>query len=88
MINTSEDVENLKKEIKRLGEKPEDGQPGIAVVKFGKLVRDDRVNNKFEALNSILRSAKRNKIITFEGELLLQGAHDNVDVILLQDEKE
>jgi hypothetical protein len=39
-----------------------------------------------EALNGTLRAAKRKGVITFEGQMLLQGAHDDVDVILLQDE--
>ncbi|CUA68054.1 hypothetical protein RSOLAG22IIIB_07728 [Rhizoctonia solani] len=86
MVNTEKEVELLKKEIKRLGEKPPAGQPGIAVVKFGKLVLDERVNNTFEALNNTLRSAKRKGVLTFQGEMLLQGAHNNVDVVLLQDE--
>jgi Costars len=39
-----------------------------------------------EALNGTLRAARRQKVITFEGQMLLQGVNDNVDVILLQDE--
>ena len=54
-------------------------------VKFGTLFNDDRVANIFEALVGTLKSAKKKKIIHFEGELLLQGVHDNVDVVLLQE---
>ncbi|CAE6482796.1 unnamed protein product [Rhizoctonia solani] len=86
MPSIDEEVESLKREIKRLGTKPADGQPGIAVVKFGKLVRDEKASNIFEALNGTLRAAKRKGVVTFEGQMLLQGAHDNIDVILLQDE--
>ncbi|CAE6482887.1 hypothetical protein ACGC1H_003409 [Rhizoctonia solani] len=86
MNNTDKEIELLKKEIKRLGEKSADGQPGIAIVKFGKLVRDDKASNIFEALNGTLRSAKRKGVIHFEGQMLLQGAHDDVDIVLLQDE--
>ncbi|QRV80870.1 Costars family protein [Ceratobasidium sp. AG-Ba] len=85
MANIDEEVEQLKKEIKRLGHKPADGQ-GIAVVKFGKLVRDDRCSNIFEALVGTLRAAKRKGVVNFQGQMLLQGAHDDVDVVLLQDE--
>ncbi|KAH8913906.1 hypothetical protein BT69DRAFT_1358669 [Atractiella rhizophila] len=84
MVNIDEEVELLKVEIKRLGEKPADGK-GVAVVKFGKIVKDDRCSNIFEALNGTLRAAKRKGIVTFEGQMLLQGAHDDVDVILLQE---
>ncbi|CCO29730.1 Costars family protein C6orf115 homolog [Rhizoctonia solani AG-1 IB] len=86
MPGIDEEVELLKREIKRLGTKPADGQPGIAVVKFGKLVRDEKASNIFEALNGTLRAAKRKGVITFEGQMLLQGPHDNIDVVLLQDE--
>lgn len=58
---------------------------GKISVKFGVLFNDDKCANLFEALVGTLKAAKRKKIITFQGELLLQGVHDNVDVILLQD---
>lgn len=56
---------------------------GKTSVKFGVLFHDTQVANIFEALVGTLRAAKRKKMIMFEGELLLQGVHDNVDVILL-----
>ncbi len=52
-------------------------------VKFGILFNDDRCANIFEALMGTLRAAKRRKIIDYEGELLLQGVHDQVEVIIL-----
>jgi len=54
-------------------------------VKFGVLFKDDRCANIFEALVGTLKAAKKKKIVDFQGELLLQGVHDNVDVILLQE---
>uniref|UniRef100_A0A674E7H8 Costars family protein ABRACL n=1 Tax=Salmo trutta TaxID=8032 RepID=A0A674E7H8_SALTR len=61
-------------------------------VKFGVLFNDNKCTNIFEAMVGILRAAKiflraakRKKIIAFEGELLLQGVHDNVDNTLLQE---
>lgn len=56
---------------------------GKISVKFGVLFNDEKCANLFEALVGTLRAAKRKKIITFQGELLLQGVHDDVDVILL-----
>lgn len=53
-------------------------------VKFGTLFNDDRCANIFEALVGTLRAAKKRKLLKFDGELLLQGVHDNVDVILLK----
>jgi hypothetical protein len=36
-----------------------------------------------EALMGTLRAAKKRAVVHFEGQLLLQGVHDDVDVILL-----
>lgn len=58
---------------------------GKTTVKFGVLFNDDRCANIFEALVGTLKAAKKKKIIDFQGELLLQGVHDNVDIILLQE---
>ena len=52
-------------------------------VKFGALVRDDEVANTFAALNGTLRAAKKRRKLTFAGELVLQGAHDDVDVLVV-----
>ena len=53
-------------------------------MKFGVLFSDDKCANLFEALVGTLRAAKRKKIVDFPGQMLLQGAHDNVDIVLLQ----
>lgn len=58
---------------------------GQTTVKFGVLFSDDRCANIFEALVGTLRAAKKKKVIDFKGELLLQGVHDNVDVVLLKE---
>lgn len=58
---------------------------GKTTVKFGVLFNDDRCANIFEALVGTLKAAKKKKVIDFQGELLLQGVHDNVDIILLQE---
>lgn len=54
-------------------------------VKFGVLFNDDRCANIFEALVGTLKAAKRKRVVAFDGELLLQGVHDEVDIILLQE---
>nr|XP_002131888.1 costars family protein ABRACL-like [Ciona intestinalis] len=82
-MNVDHEVKLLVEEIKRLGKQNADGQ---FVVTFGVLFSDDRCANIFEALVGTLRAAKRKKIVTYTGELLLQGVHDNVEVILLKDE--
>lgn len=54
----------------------------ILKVTFGVLFNDDRCANIFEALVGTLRAAKKRKVLTYDGELLLQGVHDNVEIIL------
>ena len=49
------------------------------------LFADDRCANIFEALVGTLRAAKRKKLIKYDGELLLQGVHDAVEITLLQE---
>ena len=81
-MNVGHEVELLVGEIKRLGTPNADGQ----MVKFGVLFSDDKCANLFEALVRTLRAAKRKKFITYEGELLLQGVHDQVDITLLKED--
>ncbi|PAN45619.1 hypothetical protein GQ55_9G127800 [Panicum hallii var. hallii] len=57
--------------------------PTSLQVKFGVLFNDDRCANIFEALVGTLRAAKKRKILKYDGELLLQGVHDNVEITLL-----
>ncbi|KAG9347530.1 hypothetical protein JZ751_005098 [Albula glossodonta] len=81
-MNVEHEITLLTEQIRRLGSKNADGKFSV---KFGVLFKDDECANLFEAMVGTLKAAKKKKIITFEGELLLQGVHDNVDVILLQD---
>ncbi|KAG6482518.1 costars family protein-like [Zingiber officinale] len=79
-LNVEEEVVRLKEEIQRLGQPQDDGS---YKVKFGVLFNDDRCANLFEALVGTLRAAKKRKVVKYDGELLLQGVHDNVEIILL-----
>jgi len=81
-MNVEHEVSLLQEEMKRLGTK---NPQGLYEVKFGVLFSDDRCANIFEALVGTLRAAKRKKIVKFEGEMLLQGAHDNVIITLLKE---
>ncbi|KAH7675462.1 Costars domain-containing protein [Dioscorea alata] len=78
-MNVEEEVGRLKEEIQRLGQLQSDG---TYKVKFGVLFNDDKCANIFEALVGTLRAAKKRKVVTYEGELLLQGVHDNVEITL------
>ncbi|KAL8136540.1 hypothetical protein V2J09_002541 [Rumex salicifolius] len=78
-MNVEEEVGKLQEEIKRLGQIQDDGSYKVT---FGVLFHDDRCANIFEALVGTLRAAKKRKLLTYEGELLLQGVHDNVVITL------
>ncbi|KAK9071070.1 hypothetical protein SSX86_009638 [Deinandra increscens subsp. villosa] len=78
-MNVDEEIEQLKQEIKRLGHKQTDGSYKVT---FGVLFNDDRCANIFEALVGTLRAAKKRKVLAYDGELLLQGVHDNVEILL------
>lgn len=81
----NDDVQQLLVELDRLAE-------GGDSVKFGTLFQDERCEQIFEAIVGTLKAAKKRGLIDFEGEMLLQGSHDDVDIKIIQatttDEKE
>ncbi|XP_074043804.1 costars family protein ABRACL [Macrotis lagotis] len=80
-MNVEHEIKLLIEEIQRLGTKGADGNMSV---KFGVLFQDERCANLFEALVGTLKAAKRRNILTYKGELLLQGVHDDVEIVLLQ----
>ncbi|KAL7413444.1 costars family protein [Mrakia frigida] len=81
-MNMEHEIKMLKEEVTRLGS-PNEKEGGKISVKFGVLVRDPRVENLCEALVGTLRSAKRQKIVKYDSEMLLQGMSDDIDIVLL-----
>ncbi|XP_038583134.1 costars family protein ABRACL isoform X2 [Micropterus salmoides] len=79
-MDVSHEINLLVQEIQRLGSKNDDGQTSV---KFGVLFNDEQCANIFEALVGTLKAAKKRKVINFQGELLLQGVHDNTEIVLL-----
>lgn len=79
-MDVEQEVRLLRDEITRLGSPGNDGR---VTVKFGTLFDDDRCANLFEALVGTLRAAKKRHVVDFDGEILLQGVHNDVDVVLL-----
>lgn len=73
-MNVDHEVALLVDELNRFGGK----------VKFGTLCTDERCADMFEALGGTLKAAKKRKVISYDSELLLQGAHDDVEIVLLQ----
>jgi hypothetical protein len=70
-----EEVEELRKDMVRLGYGNADGK---YVVPFGKLFDDPKVEQFYEALLGTLKAAKKRGIVDFKGQMLLKGAHDKV----------
>lgn len=80
-MNTDEEIKILSERMKELAKAPD--ASGNYVVKYGVIFKDDFLAGRLEALAGTMKAAKRKKVIDYKGEILLQGAHDNVDVILL-----
>jgi hypothetical protein len=80
--SVDEEIELLKQEIKRLSSDKRNSK-GHLCVPYGVLFKDEHCQQVFEALLGTLKAAKKRKIIGFEGELLLQGVHDAVEISLL-----
>mmetsp|Transcript_21359 Transcript_21359/g.34199 ORF Transcript_21359/g.34199 Transcript_21359/m.34199 type:complete len:112 (+) Transcript_21359:92-427(+) len=81
MGQVEHEIEELKKFIKRLGDKNDKGQ---YAVKFGTLFDDDEAQQVFEAIVGTLKAAKKRKVVNFKGQILLKGAHDDVMITLLK----
>lgn len=70
----SAELAQLTKDISRLGTN--------GTVPFGTLFDDPEVEQYYEALVGTLKAAKREGLVTFEGQMLLKGAHDAVPITL------
>ncbi|KAL5476302.1 hypothetical protein EMCRGX_G026228 [Ephydatia muelleri] len=77
------ELKKLVDEIMALG-KP--NSEGLFTVKFGVLF--ENTVDKFEALSGVLKTAKKHKLVSYPVELLFQGKHNDVDIVLLKSEIE
>ena len=73
------EVIRLLGDIRRVGSNP--GEPSVL---FGELFDDEEVQNTYEALIGTLRSAKRQGLINFQGQMLLKGMHDKVEISVVE----
>ncbi|KAL9648036.1 hypothetical protein ABK040_012090 [Willaertia magna] len=80
--NVEKEIEHFVHEMKRIGK----DNNGVVTCTFGELFHDDKIQNLLESLVGTMKAAKKKKVIDFQGELLLQGVHDKVEVKLLQPE--
>ncbi|XP_040206472.1 costars family protein ABRACL [Rana temporaria] len=81
-MNVENEVKLLVEQMHRLGTRGPDGK---LKVKFGVLFHDDQCANLFEAMVGTLKAGKRKKLLTYDSEMLLQGVHDDVEIVLLQE---
>ena len=76
------EVLEIQRDIKRIGSPNADGKHSV---KFGVLFEDEKVEQYYEAIVGTLKAAKKRGYIDFKGQILLKGAHDDVDVILVNE---
>ncbi|KAJ7683581.1 costars domain-containing protein [Mycena rosella] len=78
-MDTSGEVQILKDAIKEHGTVNSDGRTSVA---YGILF--DKTANTLEALNGTLRTAKRQKKVAFDAEILFMPKDKDVQVVLLE----
>eukprot|EP00934_Nitzschia_sp_Nitz4_P000701 Nitzschia sp. Nitz4//scaffold221_size33835//30023//30908//NITZ4_007857-RA/size33835-processed-gene-0.24-mRNA-1//-1//CDS//3329542575//701//frame0 len=72
-----QEIKQLLIDIRRIGT---EGEPSVT---FGELFDDEKVANYYEALVGTIKSAKKRGLISFEGQMLLKGPHDNVVITIV-----
>lgn len=72
------DIKLLVEGIKRLGSE----KNGEISTTFGEIFKDEVLEQQLESLVGSLKAAKKRGILMFEGQMLLQGAHDHVVITL------
>ena len=82
-INARLDAEiaRLPSDIARIGSSEKAGSEKCS---FGALFDDEIVQNHYEALVGTLKSAKRRGIVTYKGQMLLKGMHDEVMIEVVE----
>lgn len=78
-MNVDHEVKLLIECIKRIGKAQADGSVQTT---FGEIFKDEVLEQQLESLVGTMKAAKKKGVIDFQGQMLLQGAHDNVVVTL------
>ena len=81
-MDVEEECKHLVKEIERIAGGSKNGNDKVFCT-YGQLFDDDVVQNTFEALMGTLKAAKKRDLINYEGQLLLQGVHNHVEIEIL-----
>jgi len=79
VVWVTKEINKLIVEFRKLGK---EGSDGYLHVTYGELFK--ATQNSMEALSGTLKAAKKQGIVNFSGEVLFQGTHDNVDIVLLK----
>jgi len=79
MLDTVGEIQILKEAIQQYGTANADGQSSVS---YGILF--DKTANTLEALNGTLRSAKRQKKVKFDAELLMMPKDKDVQVVWIE----
>ncbi|EGD74580.1 hypothetical protein PTSG_05945 [Salpingoeca rosetta] len=83
IMDIDHEVGLLVKCMKRIGKEGDDGKIQVT---FGEIFRDEVLEQQLESLVGTMKAARKRGLIDFKGQILLQGAHDDVVVTLLKDE--
>ena len=74
------EVERLKRDIVRLGERNDSGQYEVL---FGVLFDDEEAQQNYEAIVGTIKAAKKKGVVAAKGQMWLKGMHDEVPITLL-----
>jgi hypothetical protein len=74
------DVHLLVEGLKRIGKEQPDG---TFKTTFIQVFKDEVLEQQLESLVGTLKAARKKGYIDFKGQMLLQGAHDSVEITLL-----
>lgn len=78
-MNVDHEISLLVACLKRIADPQPDGS---ATTTFIKIFKDEVLEQQLESLVGTMKAARKRGIIDFQGQMLLQGAHDNVVVTL------
>ena len=81
-MDVEEECKQLVKELERIASGNKNGNDRLFCT-YGQLFDDDLVQNTFEALMGTLKAAKKRGLIHYEGQLLLQGVHNHVEIEIM-----
>eukprot|EP00184_Porphyridium_aerugineum_P004262 CAMPEP_0184700004 /NCGR_PEP_ID=MMETSP0313-20130426/7348_1 /TAXON_ID=2792 /ORGANISM="Porphyridium aerugineum, Strain SAG 1380-2" /LENGTH=90 /DNA_ID=CAMNT_0027159299 /DNA_START=39 /DNA_END=311 /DNA_ORIENTATION=- len=82
VLKVEEEIKEVIHYIKTKGKQNDKGQYFIT---FGEFFKAPEIEQSLENPFATLKAAKKRGVLTFEGEMLWQGQHDHVQLILLKD---